>query len=303
MKRVLKYIGIFLGVVLAVIVVLAIIVFFLSNSELNKTVEVEAASVEIPEPDDDILARGEYLARHVALCVECHGPTLAGDAMIDEPPFGTLNAPNLTSGEGGTADFTDEDFVRAIRHGVGPDGKRLIIMPSKQFGNISEEDLGAIIAYLHSLPPQDNDIGDSSLMIFRAFIVMAADDFFEYEKIDHEAALPEAVEADVTAEYGEYLANITCSGCHGESFSGYAFPGGGSTTPNLTPGGPLADYTLEDFRAVFAEGIALDGREIDDEEMPWAAIGGMTEDDIEAIFVFLQSLEPLEDLEEAPETE
>jgi mono/diheme cytochrome c family protein len=168
MKRLLKILGAILGALLVVIVVLAIAVFFLSNSELNKTVEVEIASVEIPEPDDDVLARGEYLTRSVGLCVECHGPTLAGDNLIDEPIFAVVNAPNLTPGEGGTGNFTDEDFVRAIRHGVGPDGTRLLIMPSEIFVRFSEEDLGAIIAYLRSLPPQDNDLDDVSAVIARA---------------------------------------------------------------------------------------------------------------------------------------
>jgi hypothetical protein len=67
----------------------------------------------------------------------------------------------------------------------------------------------------------------------------------------------------------------------------------------LTPGGPLADYTLDDFLTVFSEGTAMDGREIDDEDMPWAAFGGMTDDDLESIFTFLQSLDALEDKAEA----
>jgi mono/diheme cytochrome c family protein len=300
MRRILKYLGIFLGIVLAVIVVLAIVVFFISNSELNKTVEVEIASVEIPEPDDDVLARGEYLARHVGVCMECHGPTLAGSNLIDVPIFAVVNPPNLTSGEGGTADFTDEDFVRAIRHGVGPDGKRLLIMPSSDYARFSEEDLGAVIAYVQSLPPQDTEVGGHSLVIARAMLAMAPSDFLEYENIDHSAPLPPAIEEGVTAEYGEYLAGIACAGCHGESYSGKSIPGAGITSVNLTPGGPLADYTLDDFRTVFSEGIAMDGREISDDDMPWAAFGGMTEDDLEAVFIFLQSLDALED-EEVPE--
>jgi len=300
-KRVLKILGIILGVLLVVIVILAIVVFFLSNSALNKTVEIEVASVEIPEGDDDALARGEYLAQSIGLCTECHGPTLAGDNVFDEQPFGAVDAPNLTSGEGGTGDFVGEDFVRAIRHGVGPDGKRLLIMPSEFYTNFSEEDLGSIIAYLKSLPPQDNEVSDPGLLIMRAFLVLAEDDFFEYEKIDHEAPLPDAVEEGITEEYGAYLASIGCAICHGDNFSGRNFEQeAGFIAPNLTPGGRVADYTLDDFMVVFREGVTLDGKVIDEEEeMPWASLGNMTDDDLEAIFTFLQSLPPLEDEEEA----
>ena len=214
--------------------------------------------------------------------------------------MGSLYAPNLTSGEGGTGDFTDEDFVRAIRHGVGPDGKRLAIMPSEFYTGFSEEDLGAIIAYLKSLPPQDNEVGDPNLRLGRAFVVIGADDVFEYEKIDHDAPLPDAVEEGITPEYGEYLASIICTACHGDSLSGGTLPLGGPSAPNITPGGLLADYSLDDFFAVFREGMTKDGRKIDDEEsMPWSDLGGMTDDDLEAIYVFLQSLPALEDEQEA----
>jgi len=299
MKRVLKILGIILGVLVVVIVVLAIIIFFLSNSQLNKKVEVQAESIEIPEPTDEVLARGEYLTHYVGVCIECHGPTLAGDNMIDVPIFAVVNAPNLTPGQGGTGNFTDEDFVRAIRHGVGPDGKRLLIMPSSDFANFSEEDLGAVIAYLKSLPPQDHVVDGNSYIIGRALMVMSPSDFFEYENIDHTAPFPPAVEEGVTAEYGGYLASIACAGCHGTNYSGRSFPGGGETSANLTPAGPLADYTFDDFLKVFHEGVALDGREIDTDNMPWATFGSMTDDDLEAIFTFLQTLPPQEDKQEA----
>ena len=76
----------------------------------------------------------------------------------------TLAASNLTSGLGGKGrEYTDIDFVRAIRHGIGKDRKSLVIMPSQYFNKFSDEDVGAIVAYLKSLPPVDNEDAHTSL--------------------------------------------------------------------------------------------------------------------------------------------
>ena len=64
--------------------------------------------------------------------------------------IGTLRAPNLTpGGVGGT--YTDTDWIRALRHGVAPDGTPLVFMPSWEYYYLSKEDLGALIAYLKQL--------------------------------------------------------------------------------------------------------------------------------------------------------
>ena len=69
------------------------------------------------------------------------------------PGLLSIPTPNLTSGAGGVgATNTDEDWVRAIRHGVGHDGRALWVMPSLSFSRLSDEDLGALIAYLESRP-------------------------------------------------------------------------------------------------------------------------------------------------------
>lgn len=65
-----------------------------------------------------------------------------GRVFLDEPAIGRFVASNLTRGKGGVgASYTDDDWVRAIRHGVGPDGKALLIMPSQEFFNLSDADV------------------------------------------------------------------------------------------------------------------------------------------------------------------
>ena len=76
--------------------------------------------------------------------------------------LGLVPAPNITMGKGGlspaAATFTDEDYVRAIRHGIGKEGKTLKLMPSYEYNPLSKKDLGALIAYLKSRPPVDKEM-------------------------------------------------------------------------------------------------------------------------------------------------
>src|SRR5690606_1051994 len=75
-------------------------------------------------------------------CADCHGGDLGGAKVVDEPPVGRLYGPNLTKGQGGVvADYRDEDWVRAIRHGVNPQGRPLVLMPSMEYSEFSEQDL------------------------------------------------------------------------------------------------------------------------------------------------------------------
>jgi len=65
-------------------------------------------------------------------CVDCHTRDLGGKRFIDSEA-GRLAASNLTHGAGGVGDvYADVDWVRAIRHGVRPTGKPLLVMPSAE---------------------------------------------------------------------------------------------------------------------------------------------------------------------------
>ena len=115
-------------------------------------------------------ARGRYLATALCECFECHSPLEPGDREI--PIAAKLGAgdildekerqvaPNLTrDAETGAGKWTDEQLVRAIREGIGHDGRRLSqAMPYPYFSVLSDEDAAAIVAYLRSLPPVRNPL-------------------------------------------------------------------------------------------------------------------------------------------------
>src|SRR5688572_29672326 len=101
--------------------------------KLNRTISVPPETVQV-STDTSSIQRGQHMASAVAVCIDCHGPALAGKIFIDDPAIGRVIAPNLTRGRGGVgATSTDADFVKAIRYGVDPSGRPLLIMPSDDY--------------------------------------------------------------------------------------------------------------------------------------------------------------------------
>ncbi len=109
-----------------------------------------AASRRIERPA--VAATAEY-GRYVAqVCEGCHGPTLSGGHVPGTPPQ-VKDAANLTSHETGLRDWTEADFLRAMREGKRPDGRELDpFMPWRAMGQMDETELAAVWAYLRSLP-------------------------------------------------------------------------------------------------------------------------------------------------------
>ena len=178
----------------------------------------------------------------------------------------------------------------AIRHGVGRDGKGLFIMPSHHFNELSDEDLGAIIAYLKNVPPVDNEV-ELKLGIGLRIISLFEPDFFPARLIDHDAVRPPPPARGVTAEYGEYL-TFMCTLCHGELLSGGTVPGESDAppAPNLTLL-TRSQWSEVDFFKVMRTGVNKFGKQLDPEHMPWDHLAKMTDDELKALWLFLSSLE------------
>ena len=111
--------------------------------------------------------------------------------MEDDPVFGRLVASNLTAGKGGVGgSYSDTDFVRAIRHGVRPDGTPLVLMPAEYYNKYNDEDLGAIIAYIKSLPPVDNELPETMAGPLARLFVLLEPSLLPAQLIDHDASRP-----------------------------------------------------------------------------------------------------------------
>ncbi|MFN8456018.1 MAG: cytochrome c [Anaerolineae bacterium] len=278
MKRILKWLGLGLGLLVALLVGAAGLFYAQGAARLNKVYDVPGESLPLPS-DEVALARGRHLVEHVSLCSGCHGPTLAGQIFLDEPPLGQIPAPNLTSGRGGLGQsYSDADWERAIRHGLNAQGQTLIIMPSEALQTYSDADVAAIMAYLKSVPPVDNELPKRSLTPLLYGLVGAGQfNALTAELIDHTKPRPPAPAIGVSAEYGEYLTWVGgCQICHGQGLVGRT-PGEGEPPPagpNLTPQGPLGRWSEHDFVTALRTGARPDGSLIIPDEMPWPAFSG-----------------------------
>jgi mono/diheme cytochrome c family protein len=150
MKRVLKWIGLVIGGLLALIVEAFGILWTMSASRLNRTYEVGADfNLEIPD-DPEGIAEGERL--YTIMCESCHGEDLAGQAWNDFMT-GQIHVPNLTTGSGGVGDsLSDEDMARAVWYGVKADGSPTVIMPVELNQAVNVAEMEKLIAYIRSVP-------------------------------------------------------------------------------------------------------------------------------------------------------
>lgn len=297
MKKVFKWIGIVLGSLVGLIIILLAAFYFMGNSRLNKTYTFPADNIVIPT-DADGLVRGEHLTN--MLCAGCHAEDLGGIiGWFPEGPLGSMDAANLTSGNGGVGQKykTDEEYVLAIRHGVDSEGKPVFMPAVVGFQYMSDEDLGAIIAYLKTVPPVDRQTNGSNFSALGEILIGAG--LFgnlPVEEASH-ATNVNAPAAGVTVEYGQYLATIgDCKSCHGQQLAGGPFPDPSVTilVPNLTPGGELGTWTEQDFIIAMRSGIPPNGPMMNPQYMPWKEIGLGTDDELKALWMFLQSLPKLE---------
>lgn len=290
MKRVLKVVAKVLGIVIAMIVVAFGAVYGLTSYRINKNQEMHVGMIPIPT-DPAAVARGKHLTEAVGKCQNCHGDNYAGKVVLDAAVFVKLTSSNLTSGKGGIGStYKDEDWVRAIRYGIGATGKPLIFMPSEAFTYFNDADLGAIIAYLKTLPPADLAVTPKKSVgpIGRIVYLTGGFPLLPVDLIDR-GSRPAPVKEGVTWEYGEYLAQAgACTACHGESMSG-GNPIDNVKSANLTPGGELSKWSEADFIAAIREGKRPNGTLIS-AVMPWPAMKGLTDNELKAMWMYIHAL-------------
>ena len=295
MNRWAKWAGYAAGTGFGLVLVTAGGVYGVSESRYRKAYPIVEQPVVVAG-DSAAIARGKHIAESFGGCNDCHGDNLAGKEMINDPAIGRVHSANLTSGKGGVArSVTDVQLARAIRHGIGKDDRALKIMPSSDFMNLSDQDLGALISYLRSLPPVDNETPLPTVgPVGRALYLAGQLPFLHAERIDHARPHVAAVTPSRTAEYGSYIASIGCKGCHGASLAGGKIvdaPPGWPWAANLTPAGNTKDWTEQDFRRLLREGKRPNGTSVN-EVMPWRMTKQLTDDEIGALVLYLRTLPP-----------
>jgi mono/diheme cytochrome c family protein len=295
MKNVLKWIGIVVGSLFGLVLVAGFAMFLIGNSRLNKTYDFPASDIVLPT-DEASLELGKH--RVDSLCAGCHGPDLSGiENWFDGGALGTIDSANLTSGEGGVGStYTTQDFVNSIRHGIDSKGKPIFMPAVYSTSYLSDEELGAIIAYLNTLPPVDHITnGKQFTPLAKIMVVLGVLPPFPVEVVSHETEVA-SVEAGPTAEYGKYMVDThDCRLCHGQELNGGPFPDPTKTkiSPNLTPGGEVAFWSEEDFINTIRTGVTPGGHELDPEFMPWKDYGKFYDDELKAIYAYLKTVPSL----------
>jgi cytochrome c553 len=270
------------GVLLLGIAALAIgATYVLSEQPLNAARGISSQSIAVPT-DIAAVQHGQHVAGAIALCTRCHAANLAG-AVVEDDALARVVAPDITRG-GSVAGFTDADYARAIRDGVGTDGRPLWLMPTDAYSRLSDLDLGSLIAYLKSLPPVANPLPTNEIRPLGRVLVASG----RYALVLAPDSTGPAPPPDVTPGYGEYLVAIAgCTRCHGPRLAGAAVRGE-LPASDLTPAG-LGGWSEADFLRAMRTGHRPDGSLLDP-SMPWQYYAQMSDLELRAIWAYLGAL-------------
>jgi cytochrome c553 len=289
MRRILEWIAISLGSIAGMVAVGVVALFLVGRTRMTTPADFAVRPPLIPS-DRASIARGRHLAETVTLCTECHQNGLRGRDMGLPPIVATLVAPNLTSGTGGVGgDYTAADWDRAIRHGVGRDGRKLVVMPSEYYAHMTDRDFADLVAFLNSLTPVDNELPPNKLGLLGGALVGARLYPLAADAIKHEDVGLDVFDAGVSAEYGSYLATIgTCRGCHGAELRGKPDEIGRPAAPSLVDS--THNWSAEDFRRTMRTGRTPQGRALDPQRMPWPRLANLTDDELNAVYEYVRSI-------------
>jgi mono/diheme cytochrome c family protein len=266
---------------------------FKSRARMDRRIDIAAYSVAIPT-EAAAIERGKYLFSTRG-CVDCHGADGAGRAFIDDGSMRVKGA-NISPGPGNVVSkYTPADWERTLRHGVKPDGRPLMIMPSEDYNRLSDADLGALVAYIRQLPPAAGGAAELVLplplrVLYGLGLIPDAASI-----IDHTRKPTPPVAEGVTVAHGEYVSAM-CIGCHGEGLSGGKIPTGPPdwpAAPNLTPGegSVMPRYpTAQAMMTMLRQGKRPDGTAIT--VMPFDSFKNISDTDVAALHLYLNSLPP-----------
>lgn len=209
-KKIFKWLGIVVGAVLLISVFFYGVIYFNIERRMNKMYSFTPGTITVPM-DSASIAAGRHLAG-IKGCNDCHGSNLAGATMIDNFALGPLSSRNLTRGKGGLPpDYSVNDWMRALEHGIDKNGKPLLFMPSHETTQMTKSDLASVIAYCSQVAPVDNHLPDNRLgPVTRIMSFLGKMPLLSVEKIDHSKSLAEMVDTSNALAYGKYL-SIPCA--------------------------------------------------------------------------------------------
>ena len=272
-----------------------------------------------PASENEALERGAYIF-HAAGCKACHtdtkkkGPPLAGGRAI-KTPFGTFYGPNITPDPlTGIGEWSDGDFIRALRSGISPDGDHYYpVFPYTSFTKMTERDMLDLKAYIFSLPPVEKPNRPHEVKLPFRFRPLLG-----FWKALHFTPGPYEPDPLMSAELnrGAYLAEalVHCGECHtprtmtggldsAKWMAGTDDGPDGETVPNITPhkATGIGEWDSDDIELALETGIKLDGDVVGSlmAEVVENGTSRLTASDRRAIALYLKSLAPIHNRVEA----
>ncbi|MGZ3451282.1 MAG: c-type cytochrome [Polyangiales bacterium] len=265
------------------------------DASMDKTYDIPLPDVKA-STDPAVIARGKHLAESLAACAtkDCHGADLAGGNTLQMGPVGTFTGPNITP-KGISAAYSDGELARLIRYGVKKDGKSVRFMVVQDFNWLPDDEIAAIVSYVRTAPGIDKANGPNAVGVLGKVLDRKDVFFADVARLVAGRKIELAPKPSPTAEYGKYLAK-TCSGCHGEHYSGGHIPGTPKSFPdplNLTPHETgLKGWTYEDFTKLLNTGMRKNGKQLHP-FMPIEATAKADDTEKQALWAYLSSLAPL----------
>ena len=270
MKRILKWAA---TTIVSIVALVLLVVYAGSEYRLRQTFDIPLTSVSVPT-DSAAIVRGQHIFLTRG-CRGCHGEGLSGKVFIDEPMLARLVAPNVVRA---IRSYSDPELARLLRHGVRPNGRGVGIMPSSTFYHLDDDDLGALIAYLRTLPDKGSGQLPANSMRLLARVGLVTGKYkLEPLAIVHDAQ--RAPNGPEVAARGLYIARSLCTECHGPNLEGR------DATPALSI---VAAYSPSEFARLMHEGIPRDGRKLG--LMGQTARGrlvNLTDDEVNALYAYL----------------
>lgn len=310
--KVVKYIVV--AAILFIVGALGYVKYALPNIAAAPDIRVEMTPENIE--------RGRYLANHVTLCIDCHatrdwskfaGPPVEGTYGMGGELFdqkfgfpGKYTSKNITPY--GIGDWTDGELFRTITTGVNKKGEALFpVMPFHYYGQMDEEDIKCIIAYIKTLKSIESHPEESASDFPMSLII---------NTIPHEANFQKIPEKSDVVNYGKYMANASaCMECHTQvdkgqvipelAYSGgreFVFPDGSIIrSANITGEKEtgIGSWSKDFFVQLFKSRSDSVSRNIQvkpgdyNTMMPWTMYGGMTKEDLGAIYEYLRSVKQI----------
>ena len=251
MAKALRWAGYLAGALLLLILLGVAFIWIASSRALGARVDPTPERLVQPTPAQ--LADGPRQLK-VLGCVSCHGQKLEGEPFIEDAKIAILNASNLTRV---AAKASDQQLARAIRQGIGYDGRSLVVMPAEHYQFLTDQEVAALIAAIRKYPKTGTDQPPVKLGPIGRFALATG-------RLPTVPVLTEKYRASRIADFGpahaagRHIVETNCTGCHGPNLKGKQVePGVVSTDLKLA-----GAYDLAQFKTLMRTGAAPSGRDL-----------------------------------------